>query len=250
VILIPTHWSSSAPQAIWPTRNFPGAASHAKRVTSTCQSSVWPRLVESGPVSSAAHDSLEKHGGIDARLSRDWTVCCVMWTATTKTRPPIKAIRKELKGAQSASTLPGHPAPVFGTVGTGSEVGLRQSAREIVEKPFGNDTRLSPGAQPDPACSISESAMLPHRPYLGKRPVNNVSFPIANAFMEPFWNRNYIERCRNHHGGRIRRARTRRLIRSNWRHPRRDPKPFFQILCNLAMEPPVALDSETIRDGR
>ena len=39
-----------------------------------------------------------------------------------------------------------------------------------------------------------ESAIFRIDHYLGKRPVNNVViFRFANAFMEPFWNRHYIE---------------------------------------------------------
>ena len=69
-----------------------------------------------------------------------------------------------------------------------------QGARVIVEKPFGHDL---PSAQQLNQILLSvfpESAIFRIDHYLGKRPVNNVViFRFANAFMEPFWNRNYIE---------------------------------------------------------
>jgi len=68
--------------------------------------------------------------------------------------------------------------------------------------------------------------------------------------MEPFWNRNYIESVQITMAERIRRARTRRFLRSNWRHPRRDPKPSLPNTVQSCYGASVRIDSETIRDEK
>ena len=81
--------------------------------------------------------------------------------------------------------------------------------------------------------------------------MNNVlAFRFANTFVEAFWNRNYIESVEitmaedfgvQGRGGFYDQTGTIRDVVQNH---------LFQVLSNLAMEPPVAFDSESIRDEK
>ena len=99
--------------------------------------------------------------------------------------------------------------------------------------------------------NFDEAAIFRIDHYLEKRPVQNMAvFRFANAFMEAFWNRNYIESVQitmaEDFGVQGRGAffdqtgAIRDVIQNH----------LFQVLCNIAMEPSVGIDSESIRDEK
>ncbi|MCF7689114.1 MAG: glucose-6-phosphate dehydrogenase [Cephaloticoccus sp.] len=166
-----------------------------------------------------------------------------------------KRVGRDVQALFYISTPPSVFAPILRNLGAaglaGKHLGAPHHAKVIIEKPFGRDLESALALNGTIRSVFEEHQVYRIDHYLGKETVQDLLVQrFANAIFEPLWNRNYIDSVQitvaeevgvGTRGGYYEQSGCLRDMIQNH---------TMQLLALTAMEPPVSLDAEAIRDEK
>ncbi len=177
------------------------------------------------------------------------------FTSMQQLRERIEEIDSKLKLEGNRLFYLATPPEVFDDLIVGIREGrLNKSqgwVRIVVEKPFGNDLESAQHLNRLLWTAFDEHSIYRIDHYLGKETVQNLLvLRFGNTIFEPLWNRRYVDHVQiavaesDGIGTRGRYYDSAGALRDMV------PNHIFQLLTLTAMEPPISLDADSVRDEK
>jgi glucose-6-phosphate 1-dehydrogenase len=162
----------------------------------------------------------------------------------------FELLRSKLGNAEHPTHYLAIPPSLFGKVIESlGKSGCAKGARVVIEKPFGHDLETAEALNATLHSVFAERDVFRIDHYLGKEAVENLLFfRFANTFLEPIWNRHYVDSIHitmaEKFGvqGRGKFYDETGAIRDVVQNH------LLQVIGYLAMEPPSSLYADSIRD--
>jgi glucose-6-phosphate 1-dehydrogenase len=172
---------------------------------------------------------------------------------TTALRAAIQQAEKEIGGsARRLYHLAIPPAAFTSVVAMLGESGLAgESARVIIEKPFGTDLESARKLNEAVHAVFDESQVFRIDHFLGKESVDNIlAFRFANGLFEPVWNRTHIKYVQIDVPETLSIEGRAAFYDATGAYRDMVVTHLFQVLGFVAMEPPVSLNAKHLRDEK